>query len=76
MDLQQNTQTFVTWLAVLNAKNIQHTVKGNCKVVTVNKYREIEVELHSLLALDGGEWSASRPSHFIPENEPRYSSPG
>jgi len=24
-------------------------------------------------ALDGGEWSASRPSHFTPGRSPRYS---
>jgi hypothetical protein len=34
----------------------------------VKVYRVVEVKLHSFLtsALDGGEWSASYPSHFNP----------
>jgi hypothetical protein len=34
----------------------------------------VEVQLHSFLtsALDGGEWSASRPYRFTPEKEYRY----
>jgi hypothetical protein len=32
-------------------------------------YRGVEIQLHTFLtlALDGGEWSASHPSHFTPE---------
>jgi hypothetical protein len=35
-------------------------------------YWGVEVELHAFLtsALDGGEWLASRPSHFTPEKVP------
>jgi hypothetical protein len=37
-------------------------------------YRGVEVSLHVflILALDGGEWSASRPGRFIPEKNHRY----
>jgi len=27
---------------------------------------EVQFQAFLILALDGGEWSASRPSHFIP----------
>jgi len=36
-------------------------------------YGEVEVQLHSFLTLvlDGGEWLASRPGHFIPRRTKR-----
>jgi hypothetical protein len=35
------------------------------KYYTMNIYGGVEVQLHALtLALNGGEWSVSRPSHF------------
>jgi len=36
------------------------------KYHTTKTYRGVEVQLHVFLtlALDGGEWSASRPGHF------------
>jgi len=39
-------------------------------------YGGVEVQLHSFLtsALDGGEWSTSRPSRFIPGKEPPFPS--
>ena len=43
-------------------------------VHTRKAYRGNETQLHSFLnsALDGGEWSTSRPGLFTPRNEPRY----
>jgi hypothetical protein len=41
----------------------------------MKKYWGMEVYLHAFLtsALDGGQWSASRPSRFTPrEGAPRY----
>jgi hypothetical protein len=36
----------------------------------VEAYWEVEVQLHSLTsALDGGEWSASRPGRFTPREK-------
>jgi hypothetical protein len=34
----------------------------------------VDVYIHIFLtsAITGGEWSASRPGHFIPEKEPPY----
>jgi hypothetical protein len=42
---------------------------------TIRTYREVEVQLHPFLtsALDGGDWSASRPGRFPPGKSPRYS---
>jgi hypothetical protein len=42
----------------------------------IKTYVRVEVQLHAFLtsALDGGEWSASRPGHFTPKERafPRY----
>jgi hypothetical protein len=40
----------------------------------IKTYRGVEARLHSFLtsAVDGDEWSASRPGRFDPGKEPRY----
>jgi hypothetical protein len=41
------------------------------KLHTIKMYGGIEAQFHTFLimALDGGEWSASCPSHFTPMKE-------
>jgi hypothetical protein len=45
------------------------------KHYAMKTYWDVELYLHTFLtsAVDGGEWSASRPGHFIPRGKnPRY----
>jgi hypothetical protein len=53
--------------------NIKDKVVPVIKHYAMKAYGGVDVLIHIFLtsALAGGEWSASRPCHFIPEEDPR-----